>query len=49
METTNNNPLPKRHNKDTEKKGVNLNPQFNDLHKPETIKNHVQELTKKLK
>ena len=28
-------------------KAININPQFNDLHKPKTIKNHVQELTKK--
>jgi putative DNA primase/helicase len=42
MENTNNNPLHKRQSKDTQ-----LNPNFDDLQKPETIKKHVQELTKK--
>jgi putative DNA primase/helicase len=42
METINNNPLHKRQGKDTQ-----LNPNFDDLQKPETIKKHVQELTKK--
>ena len=42
METINNNPLHKRQGKDTQ-----LNPNFDDLHKPETIKKHVEELTKK--
>jgi putative DNA primase/helicase len=41
MENTNNNPLHKRQSKDTQ-----LNPNFDDLQKPETIKKHVQELTK---
>ena len=42
MENTNNSPLHKRQSKDTQ-----LNPNFDDLQKPETIKKHVQELTKK--
>jgi len=41
MENTNNNPLHKRQGKDTQ-----LKPNFDDLQNSETIKNHVQELTR---
>ena len=48
MKNTNSNPLHKRLVQDTQNNTapISLNPQFEDLQKPETLLNHVNELTK---
>ena len=47
MEITSSNTLHKKQSVYNENGAVKLKPEFDDLQKPETIKNHVQELTKK--